>query len=419
MTEPQPLLGLLGLGTLAAVALLLAALFALLRDGRWQRSYFSAWAEAWVALLVVALALLAADLVVPRDLAGVPARGAWTAVAAGLRLTAEGGRLLHAALLLAGVLAFTRGFPYARWWAAGGGASFAWGGLMSVVATRPDTALVWQSPVMIAASAAGAALLLSLPASRQGIGSRVTAAAFLATAVLWTLTPWAITADPATHPALSVLRAAHPSAEVPFVMALGFGMVILRMEDTAREAEDARAELAVANDRLRRLAMYDPLTDCLNRRAFIEGIGLEVAKSTFGTVAMLDLDDFKAINDDHGHAAGDELLAHLAGILRASTRPRDRLYRWGGDEFLLVMPEATPAGVAARLARAVAAAPPVPLGPSATPVRPQVSVGAEAYTGGDQLAWAIDAADAAMYRAKRLRKVTPVRGAPIVPPRHP
>jgi diguanylate cyclase (GGDEF)-like protein len=142
---------------------------------------------------------------------------------------------------------------------------------------------------------------------------------------------------------------------------------------------------------------------------------LEFAKSTFGTVVMLDMDNLKTINDTQGHAAGDELLAYLARTVRGSIRPLDRLYRWGGDEFLLVLPGAKAEGVAARLAQVVGLAPPIAVGADRALVRLEISIGAEGYAGGDQLPGAIDAADAAMYHTKRIRKNTPARGSGAVP----
>jgi diguanylate cyclase (GGDEF)-like protein len=130
---------------------------------------------------------------------------------------------------------------------------------------------------------------------------------------------------------------------------------------------------------------------------------------------MLDMDNLKTINDTYGHSAGDELLAYFARTIRGSVRPLDRLYRWGGDEFLLILPGAKPDGVALRFAQVVAAAAPIPLGPTRQLVRLEISIGAEGYAGGDELPAAIDAADAAMYHTKRIRKNTPVRGSTAIP----
>ena len=109
-------------------------------------------------------------------------------------------------------------------------------------------------------------------------------------------------AHQSTPSAAASLRMYHAYVELPLHMMLGFGMVVMQMEDAKREVDDARTELAVSNDRLQRMAMYDTLTECLNRRAYAEGIGLEFAKSTFGTTVMLDMDNLKVINDGYGHA---------------------------------------------------------------------------------------------------------------------
>ena len=121
-------------------------------------------------------------------------------------------------------------------------------------------------------------------------------------------------------------------------LALGYGMVVLVMEDAKREVDNAHGELAVAHDQLRRASLYDSVTGSMNRRAFQEGLGLEAARATFGAVMMLDTDNLKAVNDQHGHAAGDALLRYLVEVIRSELRGSDKLYRWGGDEFLIVFP---------------------------------------------------------------------------------
>jgi diguanylate cyclase (GGDEF)-like protein len=112
---------------------------------------------------------------------------------------------------------------------------------------------------------------------------------------------------------------------------------------------------------------------------------------------MLDLDDFKGINDRYGHAAGDALLREVVGVLRRRLRASDVAARVGGDEFAVVLDNAdtaTARRVAAELARDVAATR-MPDGPD---VRPSASVGVAPLTG-DAMA-ALDAADRAMYRDK-------------------
>ncbi|TFB98525.1 diguanylate cyclase [Cryobacterium sp. MDB1-18-2] len=89
----------------------------------------------------------------------------------------------------------------------------------------------------------------------------------------------------------------------------------------------------------------DPLTGVLNRSGLDARLDLELARGTRTgqpmTVAILDLDDFKRLNDEHGHAEGDRVLVAFAGCLRRNTRPYDSVVRLGGDEFLLLMTSTT------------------------------------------------------------------------------
>ncbi len=108
-----------------------------------------------------------------------------------------------------------------------------------------------------------------------------------------------------------------------------------------------QAALALDNFRLRaeleRLALRDPLTGLMNRRALADRLAIEITRAhRTGTTlgfAMIDVDDFKKINDAHGHAAGDEALKAFADILRRSVRETDVPARFAGDEFALIMPE--------------------------------------------------------------------------------
>jgi diguanylate cyclase (GGDEF)-like protein len=88
--------------------------------------------------------------------------------------------------------------------------------------------------------------------------------------------------------------------------------------------------------RVARLAAIDPLTGIFNRRGL--DLVLPEHDSRLASVAMVDLDRFKRINDDHGHAAGDELLRRVATLLSSVVRAADGVVRWGGEEFLLILP---------------------------------------------------------------------------------
>ena len=185
---------------------------------------------------------------------------------------------------------------------------------------------------------------------------------------------------------------------------LGFTMVVLLMEDAKREVDDAQNELRIKHDQLRRAAMYDPLTESMNRRAFEEGVGLEMARGTFGTIVIADLDNLKAVNDAYGHGAGDRLLRQCADLLRSALRPYDKLYRWGGDEFLLVLPSARGMDVELRLMEVLDGAKPVVVGEEGQTVALAVSLGSADYTSAENLNETIRLADHAMYRQKNARK---------------
>lgn len=145
-----------------------------------------------------------------------------------------------------------------------------------------------------------------------------------------------------------------------------------------RELEQVTHELRRANQTLARLAVIDPLTELLNRRGLQEALSrvLEsLQREGFPVMVLLvDLDDFKRINDQFGHAVGDIALKEVAQRLRRAVRRVDYVSRIGGDEFLLVLPKALPdeaAMIAERIRAAVSA---IPLRASGRPVSLNASV---------------------------------------------
>lgn len=105
-------------------------------------------------------------------------------------------------------------------------------------------------------------------------------------------------------------------------------------------------------NQLTELATRDGLTGAFNRRALDHDLArlTRVPSEKAHTLILVDLDDFKRLNDDHGHEAGDDVLKKLGGAADRSTRDRDRFYRYGGEEFVLLLPETALAGAKVALA---------------------------------------------------------------------
>jgi len=114
----------------------------------------------------------------------------------------------------------------------------------------------------------------------------------------------------------------------------------------AQRVTDLHAELDRHRAELAHLARHDPLTGLGNRRSLDEDLEVLHARSQrYGrrfAVAMCDIDRFKAYNDAHGHQAGDQALRVVAATIAQELRGGDSVYRYGGEEFLLVLPEQTP-----------------------------------------------------------------------------
>ena len=413
VANTHSLIQLISLWTQLGATALLVGLFLVMRRYSPRRTYFSTWGEAWGALCAAVGAIVVEALYQMAPPAFIAETGGLDSpVIRSLLALSAFGRLLFLALLVAGTAMYTSGFNHARFFRITALLAAVWAAIAVAGGDGSSSIMRWMSPPAVIAYGACAWLLLTLPSSRAGLGTRLTGAVFISHALLWLAYAAAYGALPFVHRVpgdfWSELATYHGYVDLLALMLLGFGMMVIQLEDARREVDDARAELSVTNDRLRRMALYDPLTGCLNRRAYDEGIGLEFAKSTFGTAVMLDMDNLKWVNDRYGHAVGDELLAYFSGVLREQIRPLDRLYRWGGDEFLLVMPGAQVDGVDGRLSAMIDAAPPLTLnethGGEQVPLA--VSLGAESYVSADELPSTIERADATMYADKRHRKLT-------------
>jgi diguanylate cyclase (GGDEF)-like protein len=184
----------------------------------------------------------------------------------------------------------------------------------------------------------------------------------------------------------------------------------------------SHAAIALENARLRRIverqALVDGLTGIANRRQCEDALVAEIARaerldSTL-TLVLADLDDFKAVNDAHGHAVGDDVLRTFADVLRSTVRDTDLAGRWGGEEFLLLLPGAEAVG-AAQLADRVreAFAERSSIGRDGEIVTVTCSFGVAQYRPGDTQRELFGAADRALYQAKRAGKNRVEIDAPV------
>ena len=174
-----------------------------------------------------------------------------------------------------------------------------------------------------------------------------------------------------------------------------------RIASMEQQAQGYREHL----EEQRQKALIDPLTDLPNRAAWGERLQYEVDQWQKNgnplLIAMLDLDHFKRINDGYGHLAGDKVLKIIATQLRKHLRPTDFIARFGGEEFVLLMPD-TPLSAGLHLIEKLRAAiQACPFHFKGEPVTITTSIGVSAFRPGDRSDHVLKRADEALYRAKR------------------
>ncbi|WP_298394379.1 GGDEF domain-containing protein [uncultured Azonexus sp.] len=195
------------------------------------------------------------------------------------------------------------------------------------------------------------------------------------------------------------------------VMMFSLGLVLMAKEKT---------ETA-----LREMALRDALTGIANRRAIIEACEREIERArrvgTQLSIALLDIDHFKRINDSHGHLAGDAVLRQAAGLLRQRLRQSDEVGRYGGEEFLVLLPDTGRDGALTVIdsLRGAVAAQPAAFGDLRLPYRFSVGLWCGVPGPGDTSDSLIAHADAALYEVKAAGRdgvsVAPDRRGLLVP----
>ena len=171
------------------------------------------------------------------------------------------------------------------------------------------------------------------------------------------------------------------------------------LAETSRKTQVLQSELTEA----RHQASTDPLTGLANRRLLDESLHDALAEATPLALIILDLDHFKAVNDTHGHPAGDQVLRHLAEMLTESVTDRDLVARFGGEEFILLLRQGTlhdAAQVGERI-RVRLANSSVLVRQTGSRITVTASLGIAMAKPGETAAHLIGRADAALYEAKR------------------
>lgn len=186
---------------------------------------------------------------------------------------------------------------------------------------------------------------------------------------------------------------------VPTITTLSSQLAKMRQRLTRQKA-DLRDALA----RIRELATRDDLTGLINRRqmnqVLADQAALDKRSRVDFSVVVLDLDHFKCVNDTYGHGVGDEVLRNFAAEARRVLRETDVIARWGGEEFLLMMPEVPPGAPAIGIERLRGALALLQISATVPELRISFSAGITTYRSAESVDDAIERADQGLYQAK-------------------
>lgn len=179
-----------------------------------------------------------------------------------------------------------------------------------------------------------------------------------------------------------------------------------RLRDNEQALQRQLVEIQTLQAQLKQHAERDPLTGLFNRRYLTATMARELARMRREdrplSLMLIDIDHFKSVNDTLGHQAGDECLVRLATLLKINTRESDVVCRWGGDEFLVLLPTLPREAALERAETYRKAFERLPMPPGSEAHRATLSIGVAGYPADANSADAlIAAADAALYRAKQ------------------
>jgi diguanylate cyclase (GGDEF)-like protein len=204
----------------------------------------------------------------------------------------------------------------------------------------------------------------------------------------------------------SAYLAFNPVIDLMLEILLGFGMVIVLLERVSHQAEEANLKLKETHEKLEVLVQTDPLTAAFNRHAFhgfLKKKGGETGNVS-GCVGFFDIDDLKPINDQFGHAVGDMAIRAVTRAIRELIRAEDLIFRWGGDEFFVIMVSMDEKFARQRMKKLADLLTNIPIDGTLETLSVSVSYGFKDFYDVSELELAIKAADAEMYQIKQARQ---------------
>jgi diguanylate cyclase (GGDEF)-like protein len=188
-------------------------------------------------------------------------------------------------------------------------------------------------------------------------------------------------------------------------MMIAVGVIILLFEASQSRLAAEMHQLVSSEEQLKEMGIRDPLTGLFNRHYFNDVIRRELASARrYGaslSVLLADVDRFKEINDKKGHAVGDDVLKFVANYLTACIRETDYVFRWGGDEFLVVLPGTDEAAAQVKAEELDRKLPNIP---GTDGLQPTLSVGWAMHRSDADFPLTLAEADAKMYEMKMQRK---------------
>lgn len=212
---------------------------------------------------------------------------------------------------------------------------------------------------------------------------------------------WGLRQTPYALPLPEVYLSYNSLIDLVLEVLLGFGMIVVLLEKVILESEKTNRKLQAAHFQLEQLAQTDPLTTAFNRHAFYSFLQKQHGNSSIrGCVCVLDMDSLKPINDMYGHSVGDLAIRAVASEVRALIRADDLLFRWGGDEFFVIMVGMNLELADLRFATLESSLMATELYGVEDKIDIGVSYGIAEFAHPDEMEDAIAKADAAMYKQK-------------------